>query len=101
MQILIAEDDRISEMVLRKTLIKLGHEVTTAQTGAQAWTLVQSGDFRLVISDWMMPEMDGVDLCRHIRGMSAGTYIYVILLTAKCSREDRLEAMDAGVMFTR
>jgi two-component system cell cycle response regulator len=96
MRILVAEDDSVSALILRRTLEKMGNEVTVAQDGLEAWNLVVQQDFRLVISDWMMPNMDGVQLCRRIRSRKDYPYVYLILLTAKGAREDRLEAMEAG-----
>src|SRR3954470_1954539 len=96
MQILIAEDDLLSSLILRKTLEKLGHEVIASVDGADAWQQVEQRDVRLVISDWMMPRMDGLEICRRIRRRPNGPYIYVILVTAKQQRKDRIEALEAG-----
>ncbi len=69
-----------------------------ASNGAEAWQLFDAGDapFPIVISDWMMPEMDGLDLIRRIRESSGSNYVYTILLTAKSEREDVVAGMDAG-----
>jgi diguanylate cyclase (GGDEF)-like protein len=96
MKILIVEDDLLSSLVLRKTLEKMGHEIVTAVDGIDAWQRVQQEDIRLVISDWMMPRMDGLDLCRRIRARAHRSYIYIFLLTAKQQREDRIEGLRAG-----
>ncbi len=96
MKILIVEDDLLSSLVLRKTLEKMGHEIVTAVDGVDAWHRVQQDDIRLVISDWMMPRMDGLDLCRRIRSRPHRAYIYIFLLTAKQQREDRIEGLRAG-----
>ncbi len=96
MKILIVEDERVSALVLKKTLQKLGHEVTLAENGAQAWQKLLQDEFRLVISDWMMPEVDGLELCRRMRQNQSEGYTYFILLTAKDAREDRLFGMAAG-----
>jgi diguanylate cyclase (GGDEF)-like protein len=96
MKILIVEDDLLSSLVLRKTLEKMGHEIVTAVDGLDAWQRVQQDDIRLVISDWMMPRMDGLDLCRRIRSRLQRAYIYIFLLTAKQQREDRIEGLRAG-----
>jgi diguanylate cyclase (GGDEF)-like protein len=96
MKILIVEDDLLSSLVLRKTLEKMGHEIVTAVDGVDAWQRVQQDDIRLVVSDWMMPRMDGLDLCRRIRSRSQRGYIYIFLLTAKQQREDRIEGLRAG-----
>jgi phosphoserine phosphatase RsbU/P len=96
MRILITEDDPVSRRVLEKLLEKWGHQVSLCENGIQAWELYQSGDFRLLISDWMMPEMDGLELCRRIRSLKRKGYCYFILLTAKVGKGDLLEGMAAG-----
>ena len=96
MNILLAEDDSVSAALLRRSLEKLGHHVTAQANGAEAWPLVQSGGFQVVISDWMMPKMDGLELCRQIRSHPSGAGVYFILLTSKNSAEDRLAALEAG-----
>lgn len=97
MRILIAEDDRVSALLLQRTLERMGHAVTVSTDGRDAWKAYQEDPFSLVISDWMMPGMDGLALCRCIRESGADSYTYVILLTARTQREDHLEALDAGV----
>lgn len=96
MRILVAEDDSVSALILRRTLEKMGYEVTVAHDGLEAWDRIIREDYRLVISDWMMPNMDGVQLCRRIRSRKDSPYVYIILLTAKGAREDRFEGMEAG-----
>src|SRR4051794_9414884 len=96
MKILIAEDQAPSALFLRRTLERLGHEVTVATNGIDAWRIVQEEDIPLVISDWMMPGMDGLELCRHIRLREGLRYTYVILLTSKDRRDERLEGLRAG-----
>ena len=96
MKILIAEDDRVSAMVLQKTLERQGHEVIVASDGRQAWEQIQQGYVPLVITDWMMPDMDGLELCRRVRSLSRRPYTYLLLLTAKDQRTDRLEGLGAG-----
>jgi sigma-B regulation protein RsbU (phosphoserine phosphatase) len=96
MKVLIAEDDSISAQVLESYLEKWGHEVVTAETGAEAWRLFQDDEISLVITDWMMPEMDGVELVRRIRACRRPAYVYVILLTSKSRKEDIVAGMEAG-----
>ena len=67
MKALIAEDDPISRRLLQGHLERWGHEVTAAATGAEAWRLFESGTYPLVVSDWMMPNLDGLELCQKIR----------------------------------
>ncbi len=96
MKILVAEDDAVSRLILEKALQNWGHSVTACDSGAAAWALYRAGEFRVVISDWMMPEMDGPELCRKIRSLKRSDYTYVILLTAKTGKENFLEGMEAG-----
>lgn len=96
MKALVVDDDPLSLRLLRNYLEKWGYEVTQATDGAAAWALLQEDDYPLVIADWMMPEMDGVDLVRRIRATSQPGYVYCILLTARSQKEDLVEGMDAG-----
>jgi two-component system cell cycle response regulator len=96
MKLLIAEDQAPSAFYLRHTLEKMGHEITVAPDGEQAWRVLQSENPPLLISDWMMPLLDGPALCRRIRSNSADRYTYIILLTSRDRKEDRLEGLRAG-----
>ena len=71
MKILIAEDDRATQLRLKTDVASWGYEPTVASNGREAWELFQSDDFAIVISDWMMPEMDGLELVRKIRSQKA------------------------------
>ena len=98
MKILIAEDDPIATKVLRLTLQKLGHEVIAASNGAEAWEMFHREPVRVIVSDWMMPEMDGLELCRRVRDRPMTLYTYFIILTAAhTSADDYTLAMDSGV----
>jgi signal transduction histidine kinase len=96
LKVLIAEDDPVSRRLLQIHLEKWGHQVTTAADGAEAWRLFQAGSYPLVISDWVMPEMDGPELVRRIRACQRPGYVYVILLTSKATKADVVEGMEAG-----
>src|SRR6185437_8076492 len=96
MRILIVDDDPMAVEMLKHALTRAGHEVETASNGVEALEVLRKGTCRLVISDWTMPEMDGVELCRRIRSADAGGYIYVILLTARNSQQDTVEGLSAG-----
>lgn len=96
MKVLVAEDTVISRRLLENFLQKWGHEVAAAADGATAWRLFEAGDFPIVISDWMMPEMDGLELVRRIRASSRPGYVYTILLTARSQKEDVIAGMEAG-----
>jgi two-component system NtrC family sensor kinase len=96
MKILIAEDDPVARRLLQSHLERWGHEVVAARDGAEAWRLFEGDDFRFVISDWMMPELDGVDLIRRVRSCPQSGYVYVILVTARAEKEDLVQGMEAG-----
>jgi diguanylate cyclase (GGDEF)-like protein len=96
MKILIAEDQPTSALFLRHILEKMGHQAIVAPDGEQAWRLIRDGGAPLLISDWMMPYLDGPDLCRRIRAEMRHAYIYIILLTSRDRREDRLIGLRAG-----
>src|SRR5689334_3499192 len=96
MNILIAEDDRDSRELLSWLLEKLGHHVLATENGQQAWDAFRRDTFRLVISDLLMPDVDGLELCRRIRSCHRPKYTYIVLLTALIGKKDYLEGMDAG-----
>jgi sigma-B regulation protein RsbU (phosphoserine phosphatase) len=97
MRVLIAEDDAVSRRLLEATLDKFGYEVVVAADGAEAWGELQRADApRLAILDWMMPEIDGVELCRRIRSRPTTTPPYLILLTAKSEKVDVVAGLDSG-----
>jgi two-component system cell cycle response regulator len=96
MKILIAEDDRDSRELLGWILEKLGYQVVAVENGKQAWEAYRQGKFRLVISDLLMPDVDGLELCRRIRASSHSKYTYIILLTALIGKKQYLEGMEAG-----
>ncbi len=96
MKILIAEDDAPTRLALRMALQKLGHEVTPTENGRLALDAWRKSYFPVLISDWMMPEMDGPTLCRAIRVSKTDHYTTVILLTALGSKQNYIEGMQAG-----
>jgi two-component system chemotaxis response regulator CheY len=96
LRILLAEDEVVTAAALRGTLTALGHEVTVAPDGLLAWQVVQDQPISVVISDWMMPGLDGPSLCRRIRGMGDSPYIYFILISVRDRQADRMEGLRAG-----
>jgi two-component system chemotaxis response regulator CheY len=96
MRVLVVEDDRSEAMTIQRVVDSFGHEVAWASSAAQAWDLLRDGDFRVVISDWMMPGGDGLSLCRRIRSAGLPFYAYVVILTGRHERQDLLEALTAG-----
>ena len=94
--VLIAEDDAVSRELLRKTLTSWGHEVILTTDGAQAWAAILQNKSRIIILDWMMPKLDGLEICRKVRDTITDRYTYIILLTAKGDSDDVIEGLTAG-----
>lgn len=96
MKILIAEDEQIPRQLLQFQLQQWGHSVVVAENGRIAWELLQKHDCQLVISDWEMPEMSGIDLIRKIRETERAGYVYAILLTSKSERSSVIAGLTTG-----
>jgi diguanylate cyclase (GGDEF)-like protein len=96
MRILIADDDRVSLKIAEATLGHAGYETYVATNGRQAWDLLCEHGIHLVVADWMMPEVDGLELLRLIRSSRESRYTYVILLTSKTEIQDVVEGLRAG-----
>lgn len=97
MRILIAEDDAVSRRVLEATLVKWGYEVIVTTDGQQALDALKQPDApSLAVLDWMMPGLDGSEVCRRIREAVGNRLLYILLLTAKGSKEDLVEGLTAG-----
>jgi sigma-B regulation protein RsbU (phosphoserine phosphatase) len=95
-KILLVDDDPVARSIHSALLRLHGHEVVEAADGEAAWQMMQAGQISFVVSDWMMPNLAGVDLCRRIRAAAFEHYVYVILCTAKGEKSDLIEGMDAG-----
>ncbi len=96
MNILVADDDGIIRLVLNSALTSLGHTVHEASNGREALAAWQEGRHSLLISDWMMPDLDGLELCRRVRAQKGTDFAYIILLTSRSGKTNYLEAMEAG-----
>ena len=97
MRILIAEDDPLPRAILERTLKKWDHEVVLACDGAEAWQILKGEDApKLAILDWIMPGLDGPDLCRKVRDLVRPEPTYIILLTSKQHKEDVVAGLDSG-----
>lgn len=96
MHILVVEDDDIAAEILRESLRQFGYDVTLTPNGREALDKIRSGMYRIVVSDWEMPEMTGVELCRRIRERPFSGYVYVILLTARRGTQNIVEGLNAG-----
>jgi len=97
MKTLIAEDDRDLRAALSVLLRFEGYDVVEAANGIEAWHKFEHSRFTLVLSDWLMPQLDGLELCRRIRATERPYYPYVILLTALKGKDHFLQAMSAGI----
>jgi len=98
MKVLAVEDDNVSRAVLRRSLERLGHGVIEARDGEEAWMAWLAEKPRVVVSDWQMPDLDGLGLCRRFRSQQGLDYVYFILLTARGdSGSNRRAAAEAGV----
>ena len=96
-KLLVAEDNPVFQSMLRNLLKRWGYDVVIVQDGLEAWRVLDSSDPpRLAILDWMMPGLDGVEICRRLRAAPREPYIYVVLLTARTESGDLVEGMDAG-----
>ena len=97
-RILVVEDDPVSSIILKAVLEKLGYETVITRDGNEAWDEFNKEPVRLIVSDWMMPGMDGLALCEKVRARSQTLYTYFILLTAnRTSPENYALATAAGV----
>lgn len=97
MKILVADDSEDMQLLLRQFVRKWGHEVIIAQNGEEALQILETSDIQLVISDWAMPKMNGIELCKAVRERFVNKrYIYIILLTARQEQEDLVTGMEAG-----
>lgn len=95
--ILIAEDDAMFRRILQSWLESWGYSVIVAEDGAQAWTILQQDQApQLLILDWVMPEIDGIELCRRIREQQKLPYQYILLATGKDAKEDVVKGLEAG-----
>jgi len=96
-KVLVAEDDRISRRTVVSALTRGGNQVIEAEDGKQAWEILQDSSApRLAILDWVMPRLDGLQLCRDLKEVSDGKTRYLILVTSKAARQDIVKGLEAG-----
>ncbi|MDE3110054.1 MAG: diguanylate cyclase [Acidobacteriota bacterium] len=96
-RILIAEDEPISRRILRAFLVKWGYEVEAAADGAEAWQALKEPDApQLAVLDWMMPGLEGPQVCRKVRELTGRPYTYILLLTARGQKDDLLRGLQSG-----
>ena len=97
MKILVADDDAVSRLIIKKMLREIGYQVVLAENGRDAMEQLSSDSGpRMALLDWMMPELDGPEICGRVRSIGRQRYVYLMLLTSKDSREDLVAGLDAG-----
>jgi diguanylate cyclase (GGDEF)-like protein len=97
MRVVAAEDNPVFQSMLKTMLTKWGYDAVIARSGTEAWRILESADApRLAVLDWMMPGMDGLEICRRIRSANREPYVYILLLTARTEAQDLIEGMNAG-----
>ncbi len=97
MRVLAAEDNPVFQSMLKTMLTRWGYQAVMAKDGNEAWHVLEAPDPpRLAVLDWMMPGIDGVEICRRLRSLQREPYVYILLLTARTESQDLIEGMDAG-----
>lgn len=96
MRILIVDDDPIPRKLIHRVLVKMGYHVRTADDGEEAWQIIQENGIQLVITDWLMPKMDGLTLTRKIRSAEMPGYVYIVILTGREGIDNVVDGFDAG-----
>jgi sigma-B regulation protein RsbU (phosphoserine phosphatase) len=96
MKILAVDDDRVARTILTALLKKMGHEVIEAEDGQEGWDLMNTLEFGVLIVDWEMPIMDGLELTRKVREIEREKYIYILMLTARMGKQNFIDGINAG-----
>ena len=96
MKVLIAEDEAVSRLILQRSVVACGHDCLVAQDGAEAWAFFEQDPVDVVISDWLMPGLDGLQLCRRVRAHPRDSYTYFVLLTSRSDKEHMVTGLEAG-----
>ena len=95
-KILVIEDEAINQLILKQSLEQQGYEVAVASSGSDGLTLAETFQPALIVCDWMMPQMSGLEVCRQIKAKAEWSKIFFILLTARTAVKDRVEGLDSG-----
>ena len=96
MKILVVEDNLVSRVVITKVLSKFDYDIFEAGDGKSALKILNENEINTVLTDWMMPEMNGLELCRAIRNKKYNNYIYIIIVSAKGQKKDVINALETG-----
>ncbi len=97
MKILLVDDDKVTLSLLDNKFRQWGYNVQTTLNGQEAWEFIQKEEVNIVVSDWLMPKMDGLELCRRIRDLKTTHYIYLIIISSQDTRRDIVEALSVGI----
>ena len=97
MRILLVEDDATTLALLEKSLLKWGYETVTATDGSKAMSVLEQTQVDMIVSDWLMPRMNGLELCEQVRNLELNHYIYIILISAQDTRTDVVRGLEGGV----
>ncbi len=97
MKILVADDDAITRKLLQSNLIRFGYDVTLCSDGTQAWQILQQENApNLALLDWVIPGIDGIEVCRQVRELGRQPYVYIVLLTGKSTKDDVVKGLESG-----
>ena len=96
MNILAVDDDRVARTVLAALLKKMGHDVVEAEDGQEGWDLLKTLEVGVLIVDWEMPRMDGLELTRKVREIDREKYIYILMLTSRIGKQNFIDGINAG-----
>jgi CheY-like chemotaxis protein len=96
MKVLVADDDDAMRLLVETVLVEAGHEVLSASDGLEAWTQFETAQPPLVLLDWQMPQLSGIELCERIRQSPAARNTFIIMVTARGATDDLLRLLDAG-----
>lgn len=95
-QVLVVEDDTMLRKAVARSLSNWGYGVTTASDGQEAWASFQKHPVDLIVSDWEMPELNGIEFCRKVRSVKDQDYTYFVLLTSRSDKKSLVQALEAG-----
>lgn len=96
MKTLIVEDDNMMRRILKRAAMSVGYDAVGCVDAERALEMLEKDQYPLVILDWMLPGMDGIDLCRQIRSKPEGEHCFILMVTAKNTHEDLVKVLDAG-----
>src|SRR5262249_53395604 len=96
LRLLLAEDDATQRLLMSRVLTKAGYQGEAVARGEHALERIQTGAFQMLVTDWEMPGLDGVNLCRRVRETELASYVYILMLTANSTQEGVVAGLDAG-----